>query len=114
VEHGADTPERETRPDVQAALTVIGRRDREPDARPVDLSRADLTDANLTGANRGANLIGADLTNADLTATDLTRANLTGANLTNAKIHSDQPVPVGWIRDADSDHLKRASSANSG
>jgi uncharacterized protein YjbI with pentapeptide repeats len=59
-----------TRPDVQAALTVIGRRNPEYDRQRVnltgaDLARADLTDGDLTGANlTGARLTEADLTNA--------------------------------------------------
>jgi hypothetical protein len=49
-----------TRPDVQAALTVVGRRD--PDR---DIQWIDLTGAHLTGAH--------------LTRADLTRAHLSGA-----------------------------------
>ena len=33
-----------TRPDVQAAITVVGRRDTARDIRPIDLTGADLTD----------------------------------------------------------------------
>ena len=42
-----------TRPDVQAALTVVGRRDakHDHDRGSIDLIRADLTRANLTGAD---------------------------------------------------------------
>jgi len=92
--------------DIQAALTVIGRRVAREDAVPhfhnahipkadltgaymmgADLSGADLTGANLTGANlTGANLMGANLTGASLTGADLVRANLTGANLTGAEL----------------------------
>ena len=64
-----------TRPDVQAALTVVGRRDPQRDVRPID-----LTDAVLTGAH----LIGADLTDALLPGADLTGAHLAGAHLTRA------------------------------
>ena len=77
---GADVPERVTRPDVQAAVTVIGRRDVRYDRPPVNLAGADLTRANLAGAN----LAEADLTRANLAWADLTRANLAGANLSNA------------------------------
>ena len=79
--------ERPTRPDVQAALTVIGRRDGRRDIQTIDLtgailtrashSRASLTHVDLTGAS----LISADLTGADLTGANLTDANLTRANL---------------------------------
>jgi len=47
----AAVPERTTRPDVQAALTVIGRRDAARDRRRIDLHGADLIRANLTRAN---------------------------------------------------------------
>ena len=83
--------ERSLRPDVQAALTAVGRRLTERDIGPVDLARADLTGANLggarlTGANlTGANLTSADLADADLTDADLTRADLTRAELTGAR-----------------------------
>ena len=51
----------ETRPDVQAAVTVIGRRDSTHDGRLVDLNTAELAFANLTRAN----FTHAILTNAD-------------------------------------------------
>ncbi len=89
--------ERSTRPDVQAAINVILRRDPERDIRSIDLRRANLpranlTDADLPGANlhranlTGANLIRAHLRHADLTDADLPGANLTGANLTDVKL----------------------------
>ncbi len=108
-EPGVDAPERTTRSDVQAAVTVIGRRNFRHDRQAVNLNdanlvRADLTggtliratlrDVNLTRADltfTGANLIranltGATLTGADLTGADLTRATLVGANLTRANL----------------------------
>lgn len=82
--------------DIQAALTVISRRDtsQEPD-RQIDLSNtclmfADLKNANLEYVNfDDSSLFGADLENADLNRshfwrTDLTNANLAATNLTNA------------------------------
>ena len=81
-EPGAEIPKRSTRPDVQAAITVIGRRDIGHDRQPINLTGANLTGANLTGAN----LTGADLTGADLTGADLTGAYLTGADLTDADL----------------------------
>jgi hypothetical protein len=108
--HGPRMLERATRPDVQAALTVIGRRnprhDRRwsgrvdlhsavlgrADLRSADLGSADLSGAVLTGANlfgaylSGANLEGAYLTGADLTGADLTDAHLFGAQLTGAHL----------------------------
>ena len=93
---------RVTRSDVQAALTVIGRRVPNRDTRPIDLAGAildgaDLAGANLTGADLvyadlvGASLNGADLANADLTYADLSgaildRASLVGAVLEHAKL----------------------------
>jgi hypothetical protein len=86
--------------DIQAALTVIGRRkwvDQETarqclDFRIAALQRADLSGAKLRRANfRGADLTGADLTHVDLTeailfGTDLSGANLTGAKLVQARL----------------------------
>lgn len=91
--------------DIQAALTVIGRRTkglgvpdlhnaRIPNAK---LSRADLEGANLNGAKLGsaeleyaklhiADLTGADLTGASLIQADLSDAYLHGADLTDAKL----------------------------
>ena len=84
---GSPEQERSTRPDVQAAVTVVGRRDAERDILPIDLAGADLTGANLAGADlTGANLTGADLTGANLTGADLTDADLTGADLTGADL----------------------------
>ena len=99
---GGRARERSLRPDVQAALTVVGRRLTERDIGPVDLARADLTGANLggarlTGANLGGSyLTGAELTEAglahavlaraDLRAAKLVRADLTGANLGGARL----------------------------
>jgi hypothetical protein len=87
--------------DVQAILTVIGRRDTRRDRDRLalndtcliganlsgaDLTNADLTNANLTNANlTNANLTNANLTNANLTGVNLTNANLTGVNLTGAR-----------------------------
>ena len=72
--------------DIQAALTVIGRRaDRDG---VVDLNRADLTGARLIGAElSGADLTGADLTNADMRGAHLSNADLTGANLNGASLN---------------------------
>ncbi len=77
---GGQEQEKSIRPDVQAAVTVIGRRDPARDVQRIDLSRAKLLAADLTGAD----LTGADLTGADLTGADLTGADLGGADLTDA------------------------------
>jgi hypothetical protein len=84
--------ERSTRPDVQAAVTVAGRREVKRDILPIDLTganlaRANLTRTKLTRANlRGATLTGATLTRADLTGATLTEADLTGATLLGANL----------------------------
>jgi hypothetical protein len=107
-----DASGRRTRPDVEAAVTVIGRRNARNDRLPIDISHAELIWAYLPDANlerldfyatelprailRGARLAGttlhhanladADLTAADLRGADLRDANLTGAQLDGAKL----------------------------
>jgi hypothetical protein len=127
------------RPDVQAAVTVVGRRDAKQDIRPIDLTgadlrraiiaRADLTRANLlradlTGANlASANLTGAHLVSADLTGAGLMSANLAGADLTGADVNGaylggadltgvkwPRDAPEGWKLDAHSGRLERAGT----
>jgi uncharacterized protein YjbI with pentapeptide repeats len=90
-----------TRPDVQAAVTVVGRRDAKRDIQRIDLTNADLTRAILTNADltrailavailTGARLTGADLTDASLTDARLDHAHLRGASLTDARLdHAD-------------------------
>ncbi len=76
-------------PFIQAAITVIARRDttKDPKDEQIDLSYTDLRGINLQGANLKqinlyqANLSGANLTNANLEGAILTAANLEGANL---------------------------------
>ena len=76
-----------TRPDIQAAFRVVGRRDSEHDIGSIDLTRADLTRADLTYADlTDADLPGAYLAGADFLGTYLTGANLTGANLAGAHL----------------------------
>lgn len=78
----APMPERTPRPDVQAALTVIGRRDTTHDRRPIDLTGANLRRADLEGAHlNGAIFRGSILTQAILTGADLTDAIFTVAHL---------------------------------
>ena len=90
--------------DIQAALTVIGRRKGQelPDLAKVNIPGANLSGANLRGAdlnnadlnsaylNRaslsGANLIGADLRGANLIGANLSRVDLTGADLSGANL----------------------------
>jgi uncharacterized protein YjbI with pentapeptide repeats len=90
-----EAPGRGARPDIQAAVTVIGRRNPTHDRAHVDLfaanlagtdlDRADLTGANLRRADlTGATLIDTVLTGALLVDTVLTEAVLVGADLTGA------------------------------
>ena len=74
--------ERSIRADVQAAVTVVGRRDAERDTQRIDLTRADLTGANLDGADlTGADLRGVILTHASLYPAILNPADRTRASL---------------------------------
>lgn len=84
---GGQAGQRSPRPDVQAAITVIGRRLAKRDVEPVDLAGADLAGADLTGAVlAGAVLARADLLAATLVRTDLSGADLGGARLTGANL----------------------------
>jgi hypothetical protein len=79
-------PGRLTRPDVQAALRVIGRRNVANDGWwHIDLTGAVLPGALLFHTNMTqVRLVDADLTRASLTGAILAKANLTGADLTGA------------------------------
>jgi hypothetical protein len=84
---GGRARERSPRPDVQAAVTVVGRRLTGRDLSPVDLAGSDLTGADLTGADlTGAVLAHAVLARADLLAARLVRADLCGADLGGARL----------------------------
>ena len=92
--------------DIQAILTVIGRRETTDDNRrnnPLDLTHTQLYGANLRGANLGgvrlyfAELHGADLCGADLRGTDLTRADLLRADLTRVKNLTEEQVQEAKI-----------------
>ena len=82
-----DSEARTTRPDVQAAVTVIGRRNYRNDRQPVNLNRADFTAADLTDAQLSdVRLSDAVLTRAYLTSVDLADAQLIRVNLTQASL----------------------------
>src|SRR6266540_835390 len=88
-------------PDIQAALTIIGRRPTHKNDPPLDLRQTDLREANLGGANlTRAQLGGADLTGADLTAADLTEAWLDEADLTGADLIGAD-LTEAWLDGAD-------------
>jgi hypothetical protein len=75
------------RRDIQAALTVVGRRDVKSDIRPIHLARANLKGADLRGADlTDAVLIGVYLDRARLRDADLTRADLRGGHLNGASL----------------------------
>jgi hypothetical protein len=98
--------ERHTRPDVQAAVTVLGRRDAKRDIRAIDLTGADLTRADLGDADlHGADLSFANLTGADLLRTDLTDADLPLAHLTDAQL-SFANLTEANLTDADLTHAQ--------
>jgi hypothetical protein len=76
-----------TRPDVQAAITVIGRRDTSRDAGQINLARARLTSADLRrGDFSGATFYKADLAGAVFQQTKLARAVFRGANLSTCYV----------------------------
>jgi len=89
---GGQARQRSPRPDVQAAITAVGRRITERDLEPVDLAGADLAGADLAGAVLAgavlarADLLAATLIRADLSGADLGGARLTGANLNGADL----------------------------
>jgi len=80
----SEVPKRATRPDVQAAVTVIGRRNSRYDPRGMalfcDLNGADLTEANLALGN----FAHATMYNVSFTRARFTEANLAGAALNHA------------------------------
>jgi uncharacterized protein YjbI with pentapeptide repeats len=98
--------------DIQAALTVLARRDPAHDgAGRVDLSQADLSAVRLASATMrradlaSANLIRADLSgtnlsHADLSSADLSGANLSGANLSHANLRGAN-LSLSNLSDAD-------------
>ncbi|WP_413175037.1 pentapeptide repeat-containing protein [Anabaena azotica] len=88
--------------DIQAALTVIGRRNCENekenqrlDLSKIDFKKANLNKAHLKGANfKGANLRGAYLVEANLKGAYFRGANLQGAHLTGAKLQGADLIGV--------------------
>ena len=101
---GGQERERSTRPDVQAAVTVVARRDpnRDIPGRRIDLTGANLTGAALTYAQlRGAVLAGAVLAGADLRGAVLEAADLRDAVLTGADLHGFAFLIRADLRGAD-------------
>ena len=94
--------------DIQAALTVLGRRKREREAagqelelRNTDLRGISIREASLRKVNlEGTALHRSDLTNCDLLEIDLreahlTEADLTGVDLTGADLRAARCAPAG-------------------
>lgn len=88
------TEEKNAKPiekDIQAALTVIGRREanKEGTDKSLDLSYSNLSNANLQRANfNKANFTQSNFIYADLSSANLVRANLKGANLCSVNLSS--------------------------
>jgi uncharacterized protein YjbI with pentapeptide repeats len=115
VRNGASDQTNKTKPalDIQAALTVIGRR--QAGGGTVNLTGADLTNADLTNANlsdavfyyaqmhdavlEDANLTGASLFEADLGGADLNGAELSGTTLIKANLEGATMVETN-LKDA--------------
>ena len=104
---GSAASERSIRPDVQAAVTVIGRRIIADGSAPIDLRRADLSGAEIGGADlrnanlRWSNLTGvfanqADLSEAHLRGADLTKVDFSGATLDGASF-TDAKLPEAFM-----------------
>lgn len=114
-------------PEVQAALTVIGRRPPEvglyqrlnlsgTDLRRADLRNARLEQADLSGARllwgelEGVHLQDADLSSADLAGADLVGAQLERAHFDSAELQSadlgDANLRGAILRDAGLDHAR--------
>ena len=100
------TPQADERPptDMQAILTVLGRRETTGKNRrnaPLDLSNTQLIGADLREADlRGADLSGADLREADLDGAKLNKADLTDADLDEADL-TDADLRGADLTDAD-------------
>jgi hypothetical protein len=90
--------------DIQAVLTVLGRRKAigpgRSDLANAHIPQADLSGAHLEGANlRGADLSGANLNGANLNGANLSEADLSGANLSEADL-SGANLNVALLIDA--------------
>lgn len=110
-DHG--TSDEPARTDVEAALTVICRREtgREAEHQRIDLRETNLDGLELSGARlpgarltlasmSSANLIGADLRGADLTAADMSFAYLSKAQLSGAEARKVD-LTYASLQDAD-------------
>jgi uncharacterized protein YjbI with pentapeptide repeats len=107
-EEGEEERSPELREDIQAALTVIGRRDTEKDApnKKLDLSNTDIRGANLRegklqGVNlRKANLQGVNFDLANLQGAILKEVNLQGASFYNANLQEEADLRKANLQEA--------------
>ncbi len=85
---GGQERERSTPSDIQAAITVVARRNRKRDiwGRVIDLTGANLSGVNLAKDFTRPDLSSTDLSRADLTRADLSAADLSGAGLSGADL----------------------------
>lgn len=98
-ELGGAQPERSMRPDVQAAVTVIGRRQASRDNQQLNLVGSNLSGAIFRGGNfAGATFYRTNLTRAVLFRTDLTKAVLADANLTSVILTNANQTRAALMR----------------
>jgi hypothetical protein len=96
----------ERAPDIQAIMTIIGRRSKQEEDQRFDLSSTDLRGADLNFANLSyldlsrSNLEGACLESASLEFTDLTGANLRFAMLGNLDLSKVTGVSPAQLKEA--------------
>jgi hypothetical protein len=98
-----DTPTKEIpflryrAPDVQAALTALGRQPSMTASQPLNLSDTDLRRADLSDADlQGTRLLGARLQGANVRAAQLQRVNLFHAQLLGARSNAKTVWPEGF------------------
>jgi hypothetical protein len=102
--------------DIQAIMTVIGRREHERDKGRLDLSGVDLRRALMSSANLSradlsrANLSKADLSGAKLSGASLFGADLDGANLSGARLSDAKSLTQEQINSAQGDEVTRLPS----
>jgi pentapeptide repeat protein len=84
-------------PDVQAALTTLGRQPSMTASQPINLSDTDLRRADLSNADlQAARLLGTQLQGANLRAARLQRVNLSHAQLQGARSNAKTVWPDGF------------------
>jgi uncharacterized protein YjbI with pentapeptide repeats len=87
----SDTTIEKVQVDIQAALTVLGRRkiEQDPKDKTIDLRQVNISGVELQESNfRGINLIGSILKNADFSTADLSHANFLSVNLIGSTLNN--------------------------